>query len=232
MVMKIKAIVAGTALAAALLAGTSAGAATVLWNTWTDSATIGATGGAASGTAGGIGVTYSGELENLFFDYPTWNPASTFSGGTVDNAPPAAGGIVQLFGGGQTVDTITFSAPVTDPVLAIWSLGQSGEPASFVFAPNETFAIESGGPSAEYGGTSITRDGNTVIGVEGNGTIQFFGTYSQISWTNPLFENWYGFAVGIDGAAAPEPAAWALMLAGFALLGAGVRSRRRMLASA
>jgi hypothetical protein len=37
-----------------------------------------------------------------------------------------------------------------NPVMAIWSLGQSGINANFTFTPSEPFTIESGGPSAEY----------------------------------------------------------------------------------
>ena len=46
-----------------------------------------------------------------------------------------------------------------------------------------------------------------------------------MTWTNPMFENWYGFTVGVPVAAIPEPETYALMLAGLALLGA--RARRR-----
>ena len=34
------------------------------------------------------------------------------------------------------------------------------------------------------------------VGVEGNGLIHFPGTYSSISWTNPVFEDYYAFTVG------------------------------------
>ncbi len=97
-------------------------------------------------------------------------------------------------GSSSVVDTVTFSTPITNPVMAIWSLGQNGDSTSFVF--DQPFTIVAGGPSTEYNGQTITNDGNTVYGVEGNGTIQFSGTFSSISWTTPDFENWYGFSVG------------------------------------
>ena len=112
-----------------------------------------------------------------------------------------------------------------NPVLAIWSLGQPSVPAQFVFG--QSFTIQSGGSNAEFGGSTITALGNTVSGNEGNGVIQFNGTLTSITWSNPMLENWYGFTVGVPVAAVPEPETYALLLAGLALLGA--RARRRTL---
>jgi len=226
--VKIKNLLMGATLTAGLTIGlsASANAATIDWTNWSGTFSTDAANGSATGTAGSVGVSYGGELETIMFGYPSWGPSSTFSGGTIGNAPSPAGGIIQLFGGnGAVTDTITFSKMVTNPVLAIWSLGQGGIDASFNFAPTESFAVESGGPSNEYGGGSIVQGGNAVFGAEGNGTIQFFGSYNQISWTNPVFENWYGFTTGV--AAIPEPASWAMMLVGFGGLGAAMRNSRR-----
>ena len=160
------------ALTAATAGATSAGAAVIDWTNWT-AATTGATNGTATGAAGGVGISYTGEVESLQKGYPSWGPPGTFNGGAVGNAPLAADGDIQLFGaqsnpnGGPLVDTITFSHPVTDPVLAIWSLGQTGDTASFDFPANEPFVIESGGPSNEYNGSTIvTCLTNSVCGTE------------------------------------------------------------------
>ena len=168
-------------LAAALSLGLmaacgSADAAVIDWTSWT-SGTPGQTNGSATGTAGGIGITYSGELQSLspYGAYPSWGPASTFAGGTISNPPPPSGGIIQLFGMTGATDTITFSQSVTNPVFAIWSLGQGGINATFDFTATPTF--EAGGPSSEYGGSAITVAGNVVSGSEGNGSIEFFGTF-------------------------------------------------------
>jgi hypothetical protein len=124
---------------------------------------------------------------------------------------------------GTGTNTITFSQAVTDPVLAIASLRQGGTTAEFDFSPCETFAIEAGGPSSNFGGSSITMCGVNVCGTEGSGVIQFFGTYSSHSWTNPVFENYYLITVGDEGLAVtsgvPEPSTWAMMLLGFAGIG-------------
>jgi hypothetical protein len=207
-----------TIIAALMAVPTIASASTVDWATWSIVST-GATGGVANGTTADTTFTYTGELENFFPNYPSYGPASTFSGGTVSNPPPP--GIIQLYGGNgdaAVTDTITFAKAVTNPVFAIWSLGQGTINASFDF--NRPFTIQSGGPSNEYGGSSITTTspGNDVFGSEGNGTIQFIGTFDSISWTNPIAENWYGFTVGTV-APVPEPSTWAMLLLGFAGLG-------------
>jgi hypothetical protein len=194
------------------------------WTQWSNTFVTGstfadATTGSASGVLSGLTVTYSGELENVLFKFPSWTPVSTWIGGPVDAAPTTADGIIQLFGpwyGTPVVrDTITFSSPVTNPVIAIYSLGAPGWMASFDFDATPT--VVAGGPSAEYGGTSISYGpvANVVWGMEGNGSIVFYGTYSSISWTNPQFENWYGFTVG----EIPEASTWAMLVVGFAALG-------------
>jgi hypothetical protein len=214
------------ALVAATLAASSlANAATIDWNTWTSNSA-----GSISTTSGPISVTYGGEMSGWVANYPSWGPSATFADGTiVANAPVAANGIVQLLGGGgaaAVVDTVTFSQAVVNPVFSIWSLGQGGDTASFNFI-GATPVLVAGGGSAEYGGSSITVSGNEVLGTEGDGTVQFIGTFTSISWTNPTAENWYGFDVGVAGVAAavPEPGSLGLLLAGLTVTGLALRRR-------
>ncbi len=216
--------IAASAIAFMALAA-PARAALIDWTTWSTTFTTDSVAGSATGTAGSVGVTYSGELQDLLHGYPSWAPSGTFSGGTVGNPPDSSGGIVKLFGGSPTTtDTITFATEVTNPVIAIWSLGQGGIVASFDFT--DQFTIEFGGKSNEYQGSSIYSMGNDVLGAEGNGTIMFSGKVKSITWTNPTYENWYGFTVGVS--AVPETSTWLMMLLGFAGLGfAGYRSSRK-----
>ena len=197
----------------------SAHGTTISWTDW------------ASATSGsispGISVSYSGQNRGLLINSPSWNPSASFSGGTVDNKPPQASNSVGLTGGSSSVNTVTFSSPVVNPVFAIWSLGRPGFQAQFVFTASEPFAIQAGGPNAEFGGSSITQVGNTINGSEGNGVIQFSGTFSEISWTNPVFENYYAFTVGTEGAGTvvPEPLSFALLGIGLAGIGGFRRYR-------
>ena len=216
------------AAAVTALLPASAGAATIDWTNWTTVTPGSPTGGTASGTAGGIGVTYSGEVLTPY--NPIWTPTTTWADGTViANAPPGgAQGYIGLQGGtGAGIDTITFSAPVTNPVMAVWSLGQPGLVASFQFTPSEPFTIVAGGPSTQYAGSSIYGCGTGVCGSEGNGSIEFLGTFSSISFTTPYAEYWYAFNVGVNATApGPLPGAGFAGLAALALAALYARTRR------
>jgi hypothetical protein len=186
----------------AFSATTPVHADTIAWANWT-TATAGNPGSASGTLAGGITVTYSGQTSGLT-NVPSWTPASTFSGGDVDNNPPHTP-TIQLQGGTPITETITFSSAIVDPVFAIWSLGQQGIPASFDFITKDNLILESGGPSAEFGGSSISISGSSVNGVEGNGVIRIDGSLSSISFTTPTFENYYAFTVGYDQTLTPPP---------------------------
>lgn len=187
------------------------------WNTWASDSSGSLTSGSSTVDVVFATTNFHAKVPN----YPSWSPSSTFADGVVvDNGPAQANGIMQLVGGTTALNTLSFSVPVVDPVIAIWSLGQSGVEASFDFV-GVTPVLVAGGSSAEYGGSAITVSGNTVNGREGNGTIQLIGTYSSIQWTNPTYEYWYGFNVGIADVAStavPEPGELLLFLLGLGLL--------------
>ena len=86
--------------------------------------------------------------------------------------------------------------------------------------------LEAGGPNAQFGGASIAVAGNVVSGNEGNGVVEFTGSFSSISWTN-TFENFYGFTVGgtAEAVSVPEPATLALL--GLGLAGLGFSRRKQ-----
>ena len=192
----------------------SAIADTIFWNTWQSLSA-----GTIVGDSGGASVTFAGPAFYFGADFTSWTPSTTYADGVVvQNGPVQANRILGLTGGSAQLNTVSFSRPITNPVMAIWSLGQSSQAAQFQFTnvvpvfvaggPNNDIAPAQGGP-----GTSIVVSGSTVTGVEGSGTVQFQGTYSSISWINPTYEYWYGFNVGIPSAV-PESSNLALLLVG------------------
>jgi hypothetical protein len=185
----------------------------IAWTNW--SSVSSGSPGTATGTIGGLNVSYSGQTSGMLTNYPSWTPTTTFSGGIVGNAPPAGNNSIGLEGGVPYTETITFSSPVVDPIFAIWSLGQGGIAASFNFTASEPFNVLAGGPSAEYGGSALTKVGDDAFGSEGNGIVQFTGTFNTITFTTPVFENYYAFTVGEDatltGGTVPEPGTFSLL---------------------
>jgi hypothetical protein len=198
---------------AAICTATAANA--TLWTVWDgNTAVLSNTAGSATGVLGGVTVTYSGENQGVNQYSSNWSPATTWEGGAVTNAPPDNSGI-RLFGSYGANDTVTFSSAVLNPVLAIVSLGQGGLQASFDFTGNGPFGLYGGGPSSAWGGVPLTSSGSVVYGVEGNGLVQFYGSYTSITWTNPTYENYYAVTVGT----VPEISTWAMLLLGFGGLG-------------
>jgi len=195
-------------------------AAPVSWVDWT-AFTAGFTDGTATGTVSSAGLTvnYSGEVYNIDTqvdgtgtDY--WAPDSTWAdGGIIDNAPPGTD-IIALRGNTGSTNTITFSQPVTNPFMAVYSLGRDSLEVTYNF--DSPFDVIVGGGSSANGGSSVVElPGNILSGIEGNGTIQFLGTFTSISYIVPTNESWHGFTVGVQQVPLP-PAVW---LFGSGLLG-------------
>ena len=188
---------------AASFASVTAHADTFVWATWTTDTpgASAAAGGTASATMPGFTITYTGQLSGLNAG-PSWNPPhSTWIGGVVSNGPPVDATSVHMEGGPNPgTETITFSGPVANPVLAIWSLGEPGLQTSFDFNSSEPFTIAGGGPNAEYGGSGLVLNlaGTGVTGNEGNGLIELLGVYTSITFTTPDYENYYNFTIGED----------------------------------
>lgn len=145
------------------------------WTDWT-AGSSGPTSGSASGTLPGTGVSYSGPF--AYFDGDGTGPtAADFS------LAPGADGIVIFGGPGMGTNTITFNAPVVDPVFAIWAMGLGNSPGQFLFSSPYSFL-----------------SGNSA---NGGAVIQFSGTFTSLSWTNPV-KDYYFFTVGA-GATSTTP---------------------------
>lgn len=198
-----------TLWAAALLALPLAAMAedTASWANWTSS-----TQGTLVQNGDVIDVTYSGSAFSMsksgfYYDVP-----SSFTSATITNTP-GTNGTFLISGGNATVHTFSFSQAVINPVIAVFSVGQLGVPVRFVFETDQ-FSVTSATANGHWGGGTLTQSANVITGREGNGLLEFQGTYTSISFTTPDYEYYYGAAIGAPLAAVPEPATLALAMGG------------------
>jgi hypothetical protein len=189
------------AASVALFAVAPAHGATISWTRW-KADTVGAAGTAKGEIvlpSGKVHVRYRGEVESesvMGHGAPNWQPSSTWSGGTVGNPPPR-GNQISFYGGPDSgTNSITFSQPVTNPIIAIYSLGAGTLKASLAFK-QISLSFESGGPSQQHGGSAITVKKRMILGEEGNGTVQVNGTVTRITFTAPVHEVYCSVTVGL-----------------------------------
>jgi len=235
--MKVSRYLIGVAVACLLL-GTagSASAGFVFWTEWTEKTpgspdtVVGSVDVSGFGT---VDVTYTGDwtfaqVNDSGANY--WIP-DTYSDGTILDNSPLRNDIIALSTAGTTVHTITFSAPVVNPAMAILSLGQSNSPVQYDFDAPFDIVIEGRGA---YGDGSLAElPGDILEGQEGHGTIQLQGAFTSISWTVSTNEYWHGFTVGVlrvaEESGPTVPAPGALLLASLGTGVVGYLRRRRSL---
>lgn len=187
---------------------------TVSWTDWTGNAT-----GTFIQNSSTVNVTYTGQWNWIDTDANIFNQVSTsFTSANVTNTP-GGHNTIAMVGGQDGVNTISFSQAVINPVIALWSVGQWGVPVSFNFLNSPTFSVTSQG-AGHWGGGSLVQSGYSVTGFEGNGLLEFKGSYNSISFTTPNYENYYGITVGaFTTAPVPEPSTNGMLLLGLGLLG-------------
>ncbi|HEY6881192.1 MAG TPA: hypothetical protein VI299_24370, partial [Polyangiales bacterium] len=172
-----------------------------VWADWT-AFTIGEQGSATATFAlpgdGGISLTYSGQLYNAQVDdggVMYWRPDDAYKSAAVPNAPATSDNIM-LAGGESRVHTLTFSAPVTNPVLAVMSMGSNDTTTVCRF--DDDFELLSHGVGFYGEGQPLKHLPDHVLsGRESSGAIRFPGTYTTIRWLSVISEPWYGLTVGL-----------------------------------
>jgi hypothetical protein len=185
-------------------AGAMDSASFVYWADW-QSADAGTAAGTLSPPSGTIQIVYTGELSGAQTASGTdaFTPSSTFTSPTVSDAPPGPG-MLEVSGGPAQTDTVTFSEPVTNPVVAIYKLGTgyASETASMFFnAPVTILSSGLNGDGPMYFGNEMLLpvDGG-VSGVGSNGVVELEGKFTTIQWTNPndtQYLGYTGLTVGI-----------------------------------
>lgn len=176
-----------------------------------------------TGTVAGVGVTYTGsinfsQLNNVGTDY--WVDGG-YTQGVVNR--PTGVDLISLNSGG--LKTLTFAAPVKDVYLAFTSW--NGNSPTF----SAPFTVVSQGCGFWGCGTFNPNMAGTGFSTsqEVHGVLKFSGNFTSLSF-NDSSENWHGFTVGIG--AVPEPQTWAMLIAGFGMVGATMRRRRSVVAVA
>lgn len=209
----------------ALSAAPAAIAGPVIWTDWT-SATVGMH-GSAQGNLGSIGITYRGDINFAQLGSGTnyWiegTPAPYTGSSVIDNAPTASE-MVAVSRTGQ-LQTITFSEAVTNPIMAILSMGSKDIAVTYTFSSPFTLLSEGKG---FWGDGIYSLGSNSLTGLELHGAIQFIGEFTSISWKTDRREYWHGFTFGIPDQAASVPVPSTLLLAVLAFLGAGFAAKKR-----
>lgn len=225
-------------VAAGLQIGAPLQAATIAWTHWTSDVVSGTAGSAAGmivASSGTVNISYTGDVASptqvntttsTGTDY--WAFPSTYTGGIVSNAPDSLNHDVISFSQGNTVtDTVTFSRPVLNPILAIVSLNG----ASLSFSTPVT--VLASGNGSFGGGTLFVGTPNTLLQDtgEGNGIIELAGTFNSFTFVHTAPEFWAGFTVGVQDVATvsgvPEPGTALLLGCGMLAVMVGQKLARR-----
>ncbi|WP_338769752.1 PEP-CTERM sorting domain-containing protein [Massilia sp. METH4] len=198
-------------LAAVLFTPLAAMADPVSWIDWNGKA------GSLVQNGATIEVTYTGGANISHADYFSGFPG-TYVSDEVSNGP-GGNGFLQLVGGSSMLQHhIHFSSAVVNPYIALLSVGAGGEAATFTFHDVASIELLSKGSNA-WGNGELAVAGNVVSGKEGNGLIRLNGTFTDLYFTTPVYENWYGAAIGAAAVSAvPEPGTWGMLAAGSLVL--------------
>jgi len=162
-----------------------------------------------------INVTYTGEVTSYsefnnpsgtaLFDY------SAYDGPTVASRPPA-GNFIATTGIFVANQKLVFDHPVTNLMIAIASLGDAYDASSYLF--DRTAVVASSGLGNWGNGPFYMSTPFEVYGMEGNGIVQFTGTFTELNWTVTRTEIYSAFNVGISNTSAssavPEPTSMAI----------------------
>lgn len=158
----------------------------------------------------------SAQAANLDFTYYAYG--GLYSG--PDSFPVGGGGnFIGYFN--YTADNsqivIDFSGPVT------WSASGTSLNSGGLYIDNGALFTN---PNIVISSVSINA-ASTVLGSFGAGNITFNANNVALSWANLSFTDDSLLILDINGhGAVPEPASWALMIAGFGIAGAAMRRRQ------
>jgi hypothetical protein len=148
-------------------------------------------------------VSYSGEfafaqINGSGIQYWTEpNPSlPPYTGNSVVGNAPSSSDIIALSEpDGTETNTITFSAPILDPIMLINRLG-AGSTVDYDFVQTPTLLSAGQGYWGGNASTLTLSGSNVLAGTEGAGALEFVGDVSSITWTTQGAEYWNGFTIG------------------------------------
>ncbi len=213
-------------IAALAIAAAAPASAAITWTDWTSASAAGASGTIGSKTV--TAVVNAGSIHNWQVSGGTdyWHSSGTTPWAAYDGVSntPTNNDFIAPDTGSYTFN---FSSAVTDPYLAIISLGQTSVPTQWTF--DQPFSLVDVGQGF-WGSGGFTIAGSSITAGEGHGIIRFSGTFTSLTLRSSTGEFWSGMTFGES--AVPEPATWAMLIAGFGMVGAAARRRRPVLARA
>jgi len=148
-----------------------------------------------------VTVTFEGSVNDQsktddqavhFINFP-----QTFVNGPTTGDWVALSGIESEFSDGKIAQKITFSHPVTNPRLALWSVGDPVVAVQYDFGSIPVTIISTGPASVPGSTIPLTiPSGSIVQGQESNGIIELTGTFTEVPFT-VNYEDYHAFTVGI-----------------------------------
>ena len=176
---------------------------------FTDWTSVDTTNRIASGTLGSTSVTFTGtSAGDIYFSWLDGN----YTGFSIAAFTPSLVTSDALeFRGypSSPTYTVTFGVPVFNPILHIATLA-----SILTFSGATPHSISSDNLWSVSGNQVFGYDGATL---NANGTIQFLGEYSSLSFTAYYSGAWDGIDLHVGATAVPEPAASAALLGATAL---------------
>ena len=136
-------------------------------------------GSIANGALRGFPVTLEGPLGTAFFrdNYPNFSSAAF-------TPQLASTGMIEIVGAPGHSFTLTFGAPLTDPIMELGSLGSVLTfPAGTAVTPLSGDAHFTVADNVVTGGGPIPGPDGTPVQTDSNGSIQLTGTFSAITFT-------------------------------------------------
>ncbi len=181
------------------------------WTNWGSATpqTVAGTPGTASGTlmvnGASVTVSYTGSVSaNSRIDDSTSTDFKTYAQQTYPDGPTTGDevgliGIQSEFTGGKSVaQKITFSKSITNPRLALWSVGSTAVTVQYDFGTTPVKIIKTGPNYYTTNQVTLTNPSGSIIeGKEGSGIIELTGTFTEINFKIIGYENWHAVTVGI-----------------------------------